>query len=82
MRRFLQKSRKKSRPEPDALLRAEKAIQLVQDEYRYLSVNLELGGQVPQPRELWPANDTAIARTFPSCWSICSNGWEYPRVQC
>ncbi|MGO9585829.1 MAG: transglutaminase-like domain-containing protein [Limisphaerales bacterium] len=33
--------------EPDALLRAEKAIQLVQDEYRYLSVNLELGGQVP-----------------------------------
>jgi hypothetical protein len=35
--------------EPDALLRVEKAIQLVQDEYRYLSVNIELGGQVPTP---------------------------------
>jgi len=35
--------------EPDTLLRVEKAIQLVQDEYRYLSVNIELGGQVPTP---------------------------------
>jgi hypothetical protein len=35
--------------EPDALLRVEKAIRLVQDEYRYLSVNIELGGQVPTP---------------------------------
>jgi len=35
--------------EPDALLRVEKAIQMVQDEYRYLSVNIELGGQVPTP---------------------------------
>jgi hypothetical protein len=33
--------------EPDFLPRVEKAIQLVQDEYRYLSVNIELGGQVP-----------------------------------
>jgi hypothetical protein len=35
--------------EPDALLRVERAIRLVQDEYRYLSVNIELGGQVPTP---------------------------------
>jgi hypothetical protein len=35
--------------EPDDLLRVEKAIRLVQDEYRYLSVNIELGGQVPTP---------------------------------
>ena len=35
--------------EPDDLLRVEKAIQLVQDEYRYLSVNIEPGSQVPTP---------------------------------
>jgi hypothetical protein len=35
--------------EPEALLRVEKAIQLVQDEYRYLSVDIEPGGQVPAP---------------------------------
>ena len=32
---------------PDQLTQVEKAIRLVQDEYRYLSVNLELGGQIP-----------------------------------
>jgi hypothetical protein len=32
---------------PDTLLRVEKAIQLVQDEYRYLSVDIEPGGQMP-----------------------------------
>ena len=35
--------------EPDVLLRVEKAIHLVQDECRYLSVNIELGGQAPTP---------------------------------
>lgn len=35
----------------DILLRVEQAIQLVQDEFRYLSVNLEVGGQVPSPPE-------------------------------
>ncbi len=33
--------------EPDALRQIEKAIQFVQDDHRYLSVNIELGGQVP-----------------------------------
>ena len=35
--------------EPDLSARIEKLIQLVQDECRYLSVNLELGGYVPTP---------------------------------
>jgi len=36
-------------PGTDILLCVDKAIRLVQDEYRYLSVNIELGGQVPTP---------------------------------
>jgi hypothetical protein len=35
--------------EPDLTSRIEKAIQLVQDDCRYLSVNLELGGHIPTP---------------------------------
>jgi len=38
--------------EPDVLLRVEKAIQLVQDEFRYLSVNIEPGGQAPGPPKI------------------------------
>ncbi|HEY6170526.1 MAG TPA: DUF3857 domain-containing transglutaminase family protein [Verrucomicrobiae bacterium] len=33
----------------DLLARVERAIQLVQDDHRYLSVNVEFGGQVPSP---------------------------------
>ena len=32
--------------------RIEKAIRLIQDDYRYLSVNLEFGGQVPTPPQI------------------------------
>jgi hypothetical protein len=35
--------------EPDLKSRIEKAIRLVQDDCRYLSVNLELGGHIPMP---------------------------------
>jgi len=35
--------------EPDLMSRAERAIRLIQDEYRYLSVNLDFGGQIPSP---------------------------------
>jgi hypothetical protein len=35
--------------EPDILLQVQRAIELVQDEFRYLSVNIEPGGQVPTP---------------------------------
>jgi hypothetical protein len=38
--------------ELDLPSRIEKAIQLVQDECRYLSVSLELGGQIPTPPEI------------------------------
>ena len=34
------------------LARADKAIELVQDDFRYLSVNLEFGGQIPTPPHL------------------------------
>jgi hypothetical protein len=47
--------------EPDLLRRIERAIQLIQDECRYLSINLELGGQVPAP----PA--TVARRRFGDC---------------
>ena len=33
--------------EPDALLRVEKAIHMIQDEFRYLNFNIELDGQAP-----------------------------------
>ena len=35
--------------EPALISRVEKAIRLVQDDCRYLSINLELGGQIPTP---------------------------------
>ena len=35
--------------ESDTLTRADRAIRLVQDEYRYLTVNIELGAQAPTP---------------------------------
>jgi hypothetical protein len=38
--------------EPDLIPRIGKAIQLIQDEYRYLSVNLEFGGQIPTPPQI------------------------------
>jgi Domain of Unknown Function with PDB structure (DUF3857) len=36
----------------DLLSRIEIAVQLIQDEYRYFSVNLEFGGQIPSPPNL------------------------------
>jgi hypothetical protein len=41
--------------------RIERAIRLIQDEYRYLSVNLEFGGQIPT------APETVIQRRFGDC---------------
>lgn len=38
--------------EPDLIPRIGKAIQLIQDEHRYLSVNLEFGGQIPTPPQV------------------------------
>lgn len=47
--------------ETDLLRQIEKAIRLVQDEHRYLSVNLELGGQVPT------APETVLRRRYGDC---------------
>jgi len=41
-----------SRREAGELERIDAAVKLIQDEYRYLSVNLELGGHVPNPPAL------------------------------
>lgn len=38
--------------ETDLLPRVEQALRLVQDEFRYLSVNLDRGGQIPTPPDL------------------------------
>ena len=45
----------------DSLERIEKAIRLIQDEFRYLSVNVELGGQIPSP----PSD--VVRRRFGDC---------------
>jgi len=50
-----------SEQEPDDSARVEKALRLVQDEYRYLSVNLELGGQIPT------APGTVARRRYGDC---------------
>jgi len=47
--------------ETDLPARVEKAIRLIQDQYRYLSVNLEFGGQIPS------APETVIQRRFGDC---------------
>jgi len=47
--------------EPEVAARIERAIRLVQDECRYLSVNLEFGGQTPTPPE------TVAKRRFGDC---------------
>lgn len=47
--------------EIDIPARIEKALRLIQDEYRYFSVNLEFGGQVPT------APETVIQRRFGDC---------------
>jgi hypothetical protein len=46
---------------PDLLARITRAIELAQDGFRYLSVNLELGGQIPAPAE------TVVRRRFGDC---------------
>ena len=46
---------------PEPLIRARHAIDLIQDGFRYLSVNLELGGQIPAPAE------TVIRRRYGDC---------------
>jgi len=38
--------------ETDLLLRVERAIQLIQDGFRYLSINVENSGQIPTPPDL------------------------------
>ncbi len=48
-------------PEAELLVRIEKALRLVQDEYRYLSIDLEVGGHVPSPPE------TVARRRFGDC---------------
>src|ERR1044071_226373 len=47
--------------ETDTVRRVERALRLVQDDFRYLSVNLELGGQVPACPE------TVIRRRYGDC---------------
>lgn len=47
--------------EPDLPRRVHRAIQYVQDEFRYLSVNLEMGGQIPAQSE------TVIRRRYGDC---------------
>ncbi len=47
--------------EPDLPARIERAIRLVQDECRYFSVNLELGGQIPSTPEM------VMQRRFGDC---------------
>ena len=46
---------------PDPLARITKAIETVQDDFRYLSVNVELGGQIPA------SPDTVIRRRYGDC---------------
>ncbi len=46
---------------PDVLARVNRAIELVQDSFRYLSVNLELAGQIPAPAE------AVIRRRYGDC---------------
>jgi len=64
-RRSWQKSRKKSPDqEPDALLRVEKAIRLVQGRIPLFECQYRTGRQVPTPPgKLWPASDMPIAKT-------------------
>ena len=48
----------------DPLARVTKAIETVQDEFRYLSVNVELGGQIPA------APDVVIRRRYGDCKDV------------
>lgn len=50
-----------SQQESEPTLRIERAIRLVQDEFRYLSINLEHGGQIPS------APDATARRRFGDC---------------
>jgi hypothetical protein len=50
-----------SSKEPELLPRVEKIIRLIQDEYRYLSVNLELGGHMPT------APEVVVRRRYGDC---------------
>ena len=51
---------------PDLPARIEKAIELIQDGYRYLSMNLEFGGMIPAPPEV------VTRRRYGDCKSIRS----------
>lgn len=48
----------------DPLIRITKAIEIIQDEFRYLSVNVELGGQIPA------APDLVIRRRYGDCKDV------------
>jgi hypothetical protein len=50
--------------EPDIARQVNRAIQLVQDEMRYLSVNLELGGQVPMSASAYKPKTQTKEWTF------------------
>ncbi|WP_052361534.1 DUF3857 domain-containing protein [Geminisphaera colitermitum] len=50
-----------SDPAPDLATRVERALRLVQDEHRYLSINTELGGYIPAPP------NTVAQRRFGDC---------------
>lgn len=48
----------------DPLAQVNRAIELIQDDFRYLSVNLKLGGQIPAPAE------TVIRRRYGDCKDV------------
>lgn len=49
---------------PDLLPRINRAIKLIQDGFRYLAVDIELGGQIPAPA------DTVIRRRYGDCKNL------------
>ena len=51
--------------EQDRLARVERVLRLIQDEFRYLSVNLDHGCQIPSPP------DTVARRRFGDCKDLC-----------
>ena len=49
---------------PDLLSRADRAIEIVQDRFRYLSVNVEFGGQIPT------APEVVVRRRYGDCKNL------------
>ncbi len=61
LRRFVEEIQSSS---SDPLIQVNRAIELVQDGFRYLSVNLKLGGQIPASAE------TVIRRRYGDCKDV------------